>query len=414
MQQKKLLILITFLFLNCINIENYGQEIQFTRGIINSTNLDTLRNYISILSGESSFTLNNDQSTIQSRHSEQPGNELAAQYISNKLKSFGLEVSEQKLGPIVKNVYAVQYGTDNSKTVIISAHYDDCGCYTCAKDSSSFAPGADDNASGVATTLECARIISKYPTKYKIVYAFWDAEEQGLIGSNYYATIAANNRENILGVINLDMIGWNNNNDDLIEIHAKDTTAVNIINLPTIITEINNNYNIGLHPVTFKPGTWRSDHYSFWQKNINAILLIEGLYSNDFNRYYHSKNDTYDKFNLAFYLKASKLAIGTIATLAEIHGVDPMEMPTEYVLKQNYPNPVNSQTIIEYMLPKEGYVRIDLYNVLGQRIKSLVSEFNYAGTHRVELETNAISSGIYFYKMFVNDFIQTKKIVVIK
>lgn len=413
MQQKKLYILITFLFLNCISIENYGQEIQFTRDIINSTNLDTLKNYVSVLSGESSFTLNNNQLTIQSRHSEQPGNELAAQFIFNKLKSFGLEVVEQKLNPLIKNVYAVQYGINNSKTVIISAHYDDCGNSTCAKDSSVYAPGADDNASGVSATLECARIISKYLTNYKIVYAFWDAEEQGLIGSNYYATLAANKKENILGIINLDMIGWDSNNDGLIEIHAKDTTAVNFINLPAIITEINSNYNIGLQPVTFKPGTWRSDHYRFWQNKFNAILLIEGLYSDDFNKYYHSQNDKMANFNLNYFHRTSKLAIASIATIAEIQDYK-NNTPPAYSIAQNYPNPFNSETRIDYTIPVDNYVSIKIYNILGQLVETLVSKYHKSGNYNISYKAENITSGVYFYTIQSGVFLTSKKMMYIK
>ncbi len=126
-----------------------------------------------------------------------------------------------------------------------------------------------------------------------------------------------------------------------------------------------------------------------------------------------SKQDTYDKFNLNFYTKASKLAIATVAAIAEIKNIE-MHLPQDYVLQQNYPNPVNTQAMIEYSLPIDGYVKMDLYNVLGQKLITIVSEYKYAGTHRVELVTQSLSSGIYFYKMSANNFIQTKKIVVIK
>ena len=81
------------------------------------------------------------------------------------------------------------------------------------------APGADDNASGTAAVIEAARIFSQYDFPFTIIYALWDEEEQGLIGSEYYATQAANAGDSILGVINLDMIGYDGNGDGNADVH---------------------------------------------------------------------------------------------------------------------------------------------------------------------------------------------------
>jgi hypothetical protein len=413
MQLNKILALPCLLLLFIPTTNDYGQELHNVGEVINTCNLDTLKKFVSILSGEIPFTLGNQKYIIQSRNTFQPGNELTAKFISSQLRSYGLDVKEQEFFSREKNIYAVQDGMNNSETILICAHYDCCGCYTCNIDSSYYAPGADDNGSGVAATLECARILSKCKTKYRIIYAFWDAEEQGLIGSRYYATLAANNKEKILGVLNLDMIGWDSNNDGLVEIHAKDSTVINFIDLPSIITEVNKKNNIGLRPVTFKPGTWRGDHDRFWQSNFNAVMLIQGLYSDDFDENYHTLNDKLEYFNLNFFHRVSKLAIASIATLSEIQDYINI-IPPQFSIAQNYPNPFNSETRIDYTIPSDSYVSIKIYNSLGQLIETLVSKFHKAGNYNISYRAENMTSGVYFYTIQSNDFIDSKKMIYLK
>ncbi len=74
---------------------------------------------------------------------------------------------------------------------------------------------------------------------------------------------------------------------------------------------------MSLNPVIYNPGTWQSDHSSFWNHGYGAILLIEAYYGGDLNPYYHSIDDRIDKFNLPYFHNLSKLSIGTISTLLE-------------------------------------------------------------------------------------------------
>ncbi len=103
-----------------------------------------------------------------------------------------------------------------------------------------------------------------------------------------------------------------------------------------------------------------------------------------------------------------------------ISGVgDGDELPKVYSLSQNYPNPFNPTTMIKYTLPKASFVEIVIYDVLGQEVKTLVNEVQEAGYKNVEWNGmdnggNVISSGIYFYRMKADNFIEVKKLMVIK
>ncbi len=85
-----------------------------------------------------------------------------------------------------------------------------------------------------------------------------------------------------------------------------------------------------------------------------------------------------------------------------------------YELSQNYPNPFNPYTIIDYSLPKSQNVKIIVYDLLGNRIKVLVNELIEAGHHKIIFDASNLASGVYIYRIITADFIQTKKMVLLK
>ena len=98
-----------------------------------------------------------------------------------------------------------------------------------------------------------------------------------------------------------------------------------------------------------------------------------------------------------------------------IVGVDESEsFPTEYSLKQNYPNPFNPVTTLEYTLFSPGEVSLIIYNLFGQEVARLVSEVQQAGYHEVTWDASNFASGIYFYRLQAGDFVQTRKMVLLK
>jgi hypothetical protein len=86
-----------------------------------------------------------------------------------------------------------------------------------------------------------------------------------------------------------------------------------------------------------------------------------------------------------------------------------------YELQQNYPNPFNAGTLIRFTLAKKIKVSLEIYNVLGQRVMSVYQgqELN-AGEHKVQIQKNDLSSGIYFYRLQADNFIDTKKMIILR
>ncbi len=92
----------------------------------------------------------------------------------------------------------------------------------------------------------------------------------------------------------------------------------------------------------------------------------------------------------------------------------PVLIPTVYALSQNYPNPFNPTTIIKYSVPKAGLVTIKVFDVLGREVSTLVNQEKMPGNYNAEFDAGSLASGIYFYRMKAGNFVDTKKLVLLK
>jgi hypothetical protein len=88
--------------------------------------------------------------------------------------------------------------------------------------------------------------------------------------------------------------------------------------------------------------------------------------------------------------------------------------PVDFELFQNYPNPFNPSTSIKYSIPKSVLVTLKIYDVLGKEITTLVNEKEEAGLHKIEFNPTNLSSGVYFYTLKTEGFLQTKKMILIR
>jgi len=92
---------------------------------------------------------------------------------------------------------------------------------------------------------------------------------------------------------------------------------------------------------------------------------------------------------------------------------DPV-IPSKYSLEQNYPNPFNPTTNIKYNVPKNTFVTLKVYDVMGREVRTLVNENKNAGTYEVKFDAGTLSSGMYLYKIQTGDFVETKNMILIK
>ncbi len=103
---------------------------------------------------------------------------------------------------------------------------------------------------------------------------------------------------------------------------------------------------------------------------------------------------------------------GTTEQVTDVKSDKPL--PKQYKLMQNYPNPFNPSTVIGYAIPNAGYVKIAVYNILGQEVKVLVSSIQSAGEYSVQFDANDLSSGTYFYSIRAGNYYEIKKMILLR
>jgi photosystem II stability/assembly factor-like uncharacterized protein len=299
-----------------------------------------------------------------------------------------------------RNVIATKTGTVSpDEQVIICAHFDNT-----SEQPENSAPGADDNGSGTTAVIEAARLFASGSFEKTIKFCLWTGEEQGLVGSEVYAAEAYAAGDDIIGVYNFDMIGYDGNGDGVIELHCG--TMNPSIALGDLFITVLNDYNISLNPTQLTYGsTDRSDHASFWDFNYPAILGIED-FSSDFNPYYHTTWDIIANFDTSYFTDYVKAAIGATATLATPDSTmtsidEPGAMPAQFALHGNYPNPFNAATTISFTLASGSDVSLAVYDVLGRKVAQLYDGQLNTGSHRITWNADDMSSGIYFYRISV-------------
>lgn len=111
----------------------------------------------------------------------------------------------------------------------------------------------------------------------------------------------------------------------------------------------------------------------------------------------------------------------SILFAGEVNQCDPTDvnssfdaLPETYALSQNYPNPFNPTTEIKYDIPTKSHTTLKVYNILGQEVETLIDEDKSPGHHSISWDASEYSSGVYFYKITADDFVETKKMVLAK
>ena len=110
-------------------------------------------------------------------------------------------------------------------------------------------------------------------------------------------------------------------------------------------------------------------------------------------------------------LQAAKIGLGDFQTSIDDELVG---RPISLQLNQNYPNPFNAHTTINYALPKPSYVTIEVFDLLGRKVETLVDERQHAGYHQATWNADDFSSGVYFYKLQAGDYSESKRMVLLK
>jgi len=283
---------------------------------MNLVNQDSLTKVIREFSGEDPTVVNGGTVTILNR--ESANNDVAADFLKERLSMFSnLTINDQAYTVTYgsttyngRNIIATQLGKTNPNDIyIICGHYDSREDYS-----------VDDNASGTTAVLEIARILSTQCFDNTIIYALWDEEEDGLVGSRYYANAAGVNGDNILGVLNLDMMAHDGDGDNDFDIDVRNI-AGSLTVKDDILTALTSS-GLNLNANVVNPGTTASDHFWFWSNGYPAVLMGESWFNNDETPNYHTANDRFVDLDMNYFTDLTKLALYYMATKGSLQTVD--------------------------------------------------------------------------------------------
>ena len=264
----------------------------------------------------------------------------ASDWIAGRMQALGLEVEQQPFyantwmgsGQAAPNVIGIQRGTLYPDTYVVCGSHFDSFSYE-AMFGGGTAPGADDNATGVASVLESARIMTQYEFEYSIIYCAYGCEEMGLYGSEAYASRCQEQGMDIIGYFNNDMNGYLYGD----QIHIDCIYPNSVEPIGTYYMNVGSVYypELPIRHVNFNQGD--SDHTSFNNHGYMGIYPFED-YEN-YSPYIHTPNDMIGTSVNSFEMGQQYCQMN-IACLAEI--ANPVgETP------QVYCNPV-VEFIIEY------------------------------------------------------------------
>jgi hypothetical protein len=141
----------------------------------------------------------------------------------------------------------------------------------------------------------------------------------------------------------------------------------------------------------------------YWDNSSNSWLTVNNAMVNTSGNTVTFSQNTVSSFVI---LTADQSATG----VEQISG----KVPTSYALDQNYPNPFNPTTSIVYQIPRSGLVTLKVYDILGKQVAELVNENQEAGKYSVNFSGSNLPSGIYIYELKANDYLQSRKMVLLK
>ncbi|HVO72607.1 MAG TPA: T9SS type A sorting domain-containing protein, partial [Ignavibacteriaceae bacterium] len=115
-------------------------------------------------------------------------------------------------------------------------------------------------------------------------------------------------------------------------------------------------------------------------------------------------------------------AVGSAGTILKttnsgstfIRDEDKLIKPQAFLLNQNFPNPFNPSTKINYSVPHTTFITLKIFDILGREVAALINEEKPAGSYEIEFDGANLSSGVYFYQLQAGDFVETKKMVLLR
>jgi len=303
--------------------------------IINETSSEAWLDWIEKLSGAEPVIINGEETIITTRYSPSmfsgQANARAFEYVHETVLNWypAEQVTTMPYLPpntdqqtrAWHNLIVTLPGVSRpDEIVILSAHLDS----TSNENPEKTAPGAEDNGSGSAALLEAARLFKDRQFERTIQIIWFTGEEQGLLGSRAFVD-ELDDPQTVVGVVNLDMFGYDSDDDACFEIHTG-TLAVSHEIGQCFVNSIDA-YQLDLDRYDYltDDAIDLSDHGAFWEAGVGAIEILENMFDHnlpngcpngDPNKSYHTPRDTVENLNPSTGIEIVRAALATITSLA--------------------------------------------------------------------------------------------------
>ena len=384
-----------------------------------------LENILSQISADSVYATVQDLQNFGSRfaapYGGSGGNRDVAEYITHRLENYGISTeidSFYKSGTAVYmgvsewfyNIRGVLQASNpiDDSLVIVGAHLDaiaftEYGAFANA-------PGADDNASGVAVMLELARIIHENSLQFRrdIHFMAFDAEEFGLWGSGYDAQKRSDTGDKIALMMNNDMVSNQPEDEDWKLTFRWYDNAVDAANRAAAICE----QYTDLEPVILpETENWelatRSDSYSYYQKGYRAIFAHEYTFSSS----YHTPHDVTDSCNYPYLAEVARYNMAMLTAYADPTSGVGVENHPSISRTYAYPNPSCGKVILQYLLEQDSPVSISVLDLKGCTLLHYDNGIQSAGICHLELDLSSLPAGLYLCQIRTGNGVETLKLL---
>ncbi len=260
-----------------------------------------------------------DLEGIGTRYTFSSGDEQARDYLVTRIEALGLlaELDPFTVGDeSADNIIVRHTGSEEPDVVFIfSAHYD-----STSNEPSSYAPGADDNASAVAAVLEALRLLTPHNFRYSLWFVFTAAEEQGSLGSEHMVEWLAAEPIEVRGVIAPDMIGyWPLGDDDLVDILGDEDSE----HLVERVANIADLLGVAHKTWIFHNYCYGDDHSNFQEASFPAISAMDCVEahnlpeSGESTPHYHRSSDRLETLHMPFTTRVTGLLTASLADLGQ-------------------------------------------------------------------------------------------------
>lgn len=350
------------------------------------------------------------------------GNKLVAKYIKQRLENYGIATEIDSfylsghhwmVGDFsawfynVKGVLTSQNPIDDS-LVLIGAHLDAISIDEIGQ-LQNIAPGADDNASGVAVMIEIARVLHEHPAEFQRTINFmgFDGEELGLFGGHHDAEVRAQAQTPIAVMLNNDMVSFEPNDDWKVTFHWYDN-ALDVLERAVVICSQYTNIEPFVPTESENTNSAYSDSYAYATRGFKSVFAVEHTFSSS----YHTEHDVADSNNYAYHAEITKYNLAILAEYAKMRNTVSIAAIASSLPGTIFPNPASDKAMLQFSLDEACNAQLNIINIAGQVVDALPLHNLNAGPNLVELNFGNLPAGVYLCRFQSDKCCWTTKIIV--